>query len=226
MQLSKGKSLIKSVLGTCVLSAALLSASTSSVWASSQAMTNIDAFITQQGIDKQAADWKLKLPKPPMQKFDQGKTYIWNLETNVGNIAVKLLPKAAPMHVSSTIYLTRLGFYDNVVFHRVITDFMAQGGDPTGTGRAGPGYKYDGEFGSSVRHDKPGMLSMANAGPGTDGSQFFLTFKATPWLDGKHTIFGEVVDGKKTLRELELAGSGSGRTSKKLEIVKASIIVK
>ncbi len=226
MQLSKGKSLFKSALGTAVLSAALLSASTSAVWASSQAVTNIDAFIAQQNIDKNAAKWKLKLSKPPMQAFDQGKTYIWNLETNVGNIAVKLLPKTAPMHVTSTIYLTRLGFYDKVAFHRVITDFMAQGGDPTGTGRAGPGYTYDGEFSPSVRHDKPGLLSMANAGPGTDGSQFFLTFKATPWLDGKHTIFGEVIEGKKTLRELELAGSGSGRTSKKLEIVKASIEVK
>jgi cyclophilin family peptidyl-prolyl cis-trans isomerase len=226
MQLSKGKSLFKSALGTAVLSAALLSASTSAVWASSQAVTNIDAFIAQENIDKKTAKWKLKLSKPPMQQFDQGKTYIWNLETNVGNIAVKLLPKAAPMHVTSTIYLTRLGFYDNVVFHRVITDFMAQGGDPTGTGRSGPGYTYDGEFGSSVRHDKPGMLSMANAGPGTDGSQFFLTFKATPWLDGKHTIFGEVVDGKGTLKTLEDAGSRSGSTSKRLEITKASIEVK
>lgn len=209
-----------------LLSVAVVTAATNTAYASSQAVDNIDQFINSQNVDKSGSNWKLKLNKPPKQSFDQGKTYVWNLETNVGNIAIKLLPKTAPMHVTSTIYLTRLGFYDNVRFHRVITDFMAQGGDPTGTGRAGPGYTYDGEFSATVRHDKPGLLSMANAGPGTDGSQFFLTFKATSWLDGKHTIFGEVIDGKETLRALELAGSGSGRTSKKLEIVKANIEVK
>ena len=127
------------------------------------------------------------------------------------------------MHVSSTIYLTRLGFYDGLSFHRVITDFMAQGGCPLGTGTGGPGYEYDGEFDSHVKHDKPGLLSMANAGPGTDGSQFFLTFVATPWLDGKHTIFGEVVEGMDTVRALELHGSQTGEPSKHLEISKASV---
>jgi cyclophilin family peptidyl-prolyl cis-trans isomerase len=130
------------------------------------------------------------------------------------------------MHVSSTIYLTKLGFYDDVVFHRVIPGFMAQGGDPTGTGSGGPGYTYGGEFDPSVKHDKGGLLSMANAGPGTDGSQFFLTFVPTSWLDGKHTIFGEVVDGKGTLSELEKRGSsGAGRTTEKLFIERATIVV-
>ncbi len=226
MQLLKAKSIFKNVLAASVLSAVVFSISTSTVLASSEAINNIDAFIASQGVDKKASNWKLKLAKPPMQSFNQGKTYLWNLETNVGNISVKLLPKTAPMHVTSTIYLTRLGFYDNIVFHRVITDFMAQGGDPTGTGRSGPGYTYDGEFSASVRHNKPGMLSMANSGPGTDGSQFFLTFKATPWLDGKHSIFGEVIEGKATLKALEDAGSRSGSTSKRLKIVKATIEVK
>ena len=120
------------------------------------------------------------------------------------------------MHVSSTIYLARLGFYDGVIFHRVITDFMAQGGDPLGQGTGGPGYNYDGEFSNSARHDRPGLLSMANAGPGTDGSQFFLTFVATPHLDDKHTIFGEVVEGMEIVKELEKRGSSSGRTSEDL----------
>jgi cyclophilin family peptidyl-prolyl cis-trans isomerase len=135
------------------------------------------------------------------------------------------MPEVAPMHVSSTIYLTRLGFYDGTPFHRVISDFMAQGGDPLGTGRGGPGYQYGGEFDPKVKHDKPGLLSMANAGPGTDGSQFFLTFVPTPWLDGKHTIFGEVVAGKDTLHKLEELGSRSGRPKEPLEITKATISV-
>jgi cyclophilin family peptidyl-prolyl cis-trans isomerase len=100
---------------------------------------------------------------------------------------------------------------------------MAQGGDPTGTGMGGPGYQYAGEFDPKVKHDKGGLLSMANAGPGTDGSQFFLTFVATPWLDGKHTIFGEVVEGQGTLKELEKRGSQSGKTSEKLTITRAQI---
>ncbi len=129
------------------------------------------------------------------------------------------------MHVSSTLYLTRLGFYDGLTFHRVITAFMAQGGCPLGTGTGGPGYQYAGEFDSGVKHDRPGLLSMANAGPGTDGSQFFLTFVPTPWLDGQHTIFGEVVGGMDTVRALELCGSQSGQPRQRLAIRKASIRV-
>jgi peptidyl-prolyl cis-trans isomerase B (cyclophilin B) len=190
------------------------------------AVQAIDKFIAEQTIDKSNSSWKTRLPKPPQVTFDAGKSYFWNLETNKGPISVKLMPKVAPMHVSSTIYLTRLGVYDDLIFHRVITGFMAQGGDPLGTGTGGPGYQYGGEFDPSVKHDKPGLLSMANAGPGTDGSQFFLTFVATPWLDGKHTIFGEVVEGTDTLKAMEKAGSQSGRTSERLELNKATIEVK
>lgn len=192
----------------------------------SEAVKSIDAFINTQQVDKTAENWKRGLKAPPLQTFNEGREYIWKLETTVGDIEVQLLPKVAPMHVTSTIYLSRLGFYDDIIFHRVITNFMAQGGDPTGTGRAGPGYHYNGEFSPSARHDKPGVLSMANAGPGTDGSQFFLTFKATPWLDGKHTVFGYVSKGMNVVKALEGFGSKSGRTSKKLKIIKASIVVK
>ena len=192
---------------------------------SSMPIATIDAFIASQSIDKTKSQWKTTLPKPPQAEFDKGETYYWLLDTNVGDIKIKLLPDVAPMHVSSTIYLTRLGFYDDVVFHRVITGFMAQGGDPLGKGFGGPGYKYAGEFSRSVRHDKPGLLSMANSGPGTDGSQFFLTFVPTPHLDGKHTIFGEVVDGMDTVKALESRGSRSGRPSEHLEIEKATISV-
>jgi cyclophilin family peptidyl-prolyl cis-trans isomerase len=182
-------------------------------------------FIAQQKIDKSKPGWKSKLPRPPKASFDPAQTYYWSLDTNVGNVKVKLLPQSAPMHVSSTIYLTELGFYDGTSFHRVIPGFMAQGGDPLGRGTGGPGYQYAGEFDPKLKHDKGGMLSMANAGPGTDGSQFFLTFVKTPWLDGKHPLFGVVVEGMGTLQELERRGSPSGETKEELLIRKARITV-
>jgi len=192
--------------------------------ASDPAIAAIDKQIADAKIDKTNARWKERLPKPAKASFTAGKKYIWVLDTNKGPIEVRLFADSAPMHVTSTIYLTDLGFYDGVVFHRVIPGFMAQGGDPTGTGRGGPGYQYDGEFGGP-KHDKPGILSMANAGPGTDGSQFFLTFVPTGYLDGKHTVFGEVVKGMETVKALEGAGSASGQTKEKLEIKKATIRV-
>ena len=189
------------------------------------AVVEIDKFIADQKVDKAKSGWKTGLSKPPQAKFTAGKKYFWVLDTNKGEIKIQLKPDVAPMHVSSTIYLTRLGFYDGVAFHRVITGFMAQGGDPLGNGTGGPGYKYDGEFSSSVKHDKPGILSMANAGPGTDGSQFFITFVATPHLDGRHTIFGEVTSGMDVVKKLEASGSGGGRPSEALSIQKATIAV-
>ncbi len=185
----------------------------------------IESFIAEQNIDTSGSSWKTSLPKPPKAEFGADEKLFWNLETNVGEIKIELLPAVAPMHVTSTVYLTKLGFYDDVVFHRVIDGFMAQGGDPLGRGTGGPGYQYDGEFDPNVRHDKPGLLSMANAGPGTDGSQFFITFVPTPHLDGKHTIFGQVVgeDSMKTVRTLESKGSRSGRTTEPLLITRATI---
>lgn len=167
--------------------------------------------------------WKLKLTKPEMMKFDSDKDYFWILETNKGIIRIKLMPDVAPMHATSTIFLTKQGFYDGTTFHRVIPDFMAQGGCPLGTGTGGPGYSYAGEFHPNVKHDRPYLLSMANRGPNTDGSQFFITFKPTPWLDGAHTIFGEVVEGQDTIKKLEAAGTRDGAPSEKLVITKARI---
>jgi cyclophilin family peptidyl-prolyl cis-trans isomerase len=189
------------------------------------AIAAIDTFIEKQKIDRSKSGWKTALPKPPKLEFDPAHTYYWNLQTNVGSIKLKLLPQEAPMHVSSTLYLTRLGFYDGVPFHRVITGFMAQGGDPLGVGTGGPGYKYDGEFGGGSKHDGPGVLSMANAGPGTDGSQFFITFVRTPHLDGRHTVFGRVVEGQETVRELEKHGTPAGRPTDKLVIERATVTV-
>ncbi len=189
------------------------------------ALTAIHEFIAGLDINKGLAGWKTRVTRPPQVSFDENSDYFWNMETNKGLIKIKFLPDVAPMHVSSTIYLTELGFYDDVKFHRVIQGFMAQGGDPQGTGRGGPAYKYNGEFDPKTRHNRPGLLSMANAGPGTDGSQFFLTFVPTPHLDGKHTIFGEVSDGMAVVKKLEAAGSRSGATKEPLSIVKATISV-
>ncbi len=191
--------------------------------AADSALSAIDTFIASQKIDRASKGWKTSLPKPPQATFDPARKYWWDLETNKGKIRIRLMPDVAPMHVSSTIYLTKLGFYDGLTFHRVIQRFMAQGGCPLGSGTGGPGYRFDGEFSPKVRHDRPGLLSMANAGPGTDGSQFFLTFVPTPHLDGKHTIYGEVTTGADVLAALEKSGSSSGRTSEPLLIQAATI---
>ena len=188
------------------------------------ALNTIDRFITKQAVDKTNPAWKTTLSKPPLLTFTQGKDYFWELQTNQGNLTIKLFTDSAPMHASSTIYLTKLGFYDELSFHRVIPGFMAQGGDPLGNGTGNPGYKYDGEFNSDIGHSEPGMLSMANSGPSTDGSQFFITFNATPHLDGNHTVFGKVVtDLEDSLTKIEALGSRRGKTREAVNIIKASI---
>ena len=119
---------------------------------------------------------------------------IATFDTARGPIKVELYPEKAPLTVANFVNLARRGFYDGLGFHRVIADFMVQGGCPEGSGRGGPGYRFEDETGNGVRHER-GVLSMANAGPNTNGSQFFITHVATPWLDGKHTVFGKVVEG-------------------------------
>lgn len=116
-------------------------------------------------------------------------------QTSMGNFTAELYRDKAPNTVDNFILLANKKFFDNTIFHRVIPDFMIQGGDPTGTGMGGPGYQIKDEFSKSLKHDRAGILSMANSGPNTGGSQFFVTVKATPWLDGKHAIFGQVISG-------------------------------
>ena len=117
------------------------------------------------------------------------------MKTSKGDIKLRLFADIAPVTVANFVNLANRGYYDNLKFHRVIPDFMIQGGCPKGTGTGGPGYQFEDECSPKLRHDAPGKLSMANAGPGTNGSQFFITHVKTPWLDGKHTVFGAVVDG-------------------------------
>jgi cyclophilin family peptidyl-prolyl cis-trans isomerase len=132
---------------------------------------------------------------PPAMQIDPKKHYTATFKTDQGDIVIELFADKAPATVNNFIFLARDGFYDGTTFHRVIDGFMAQGGDPTGSGRGGPGYRFNDEAGAlALKHDGPGVLSMANAGPNTNGSQFFITHVATPHLNGKHAVFGKVKD--------------------------------
>jgi cyclophilin family peptidyl-prolyl cis-trans isomerase len=131
-----------------------------------------------------------------------GKQYAAIVETTKGRMILELYADKTPKTVNSFVWLARHHYFDGIVFHRVLENFMAQTGDPTGTGTGGPGYKFGDEFDPSLRHRGKGVLSMANAGPGTNGSQFFITFVDTPHLDGRHSVFGKVVDGIDVLDKL------------------------
>jgi len=144
----------------------------------------------------------MKWNTPPAMEIDPKKKYTARMKTDVGTMVIELFADKTPKTVNNFVFLARQGYYDGIIFHRVIANFMAQGGDPTGTGSGGPGYKFGDEFHPSLKHDKQGILSMANAGPGTNGSQFFITHVPTPWLDGKHSIFGQVVDGLDVLMSI------------------------
>ncbi len=135
-------------------------------------------------------------PNPPALAIDPNKKYTATLTTSRGEIVCELYAKEAPKTVNNFVFLARENFYDGTVFHRVIPDFMVQGGEPTGTGRGGPGYRFEDECKGNPHQHKVGSLSMANAGPGTNGSQFFITHIATDWLNGKHTVFGQVLKGQ------------------------------
>jgi cyclophilin family peptidyl-prolyl cis-trans isomerase len=131
----------------------------------------------------------------PEMQIDLAKTYTATIKTDVGDMVIALHAENAPKTVNNFVFLAGEGYYDGVIFHRVIPNFMAQGGDPTGTGRGGPGYSFEDEFHPDLKHNGPGILSMANAGPNTNGSQFFITHVATPHLDNRHTVFGKVEEG-------------------------------
>jgi cyclophilin family peptidyl-prolyl cis-trans isomerase len=157
---------------------------------------------------------------PPEMQIDPAKTYYATISTAKGNIVLELFADKAPITVNNFVFLARDGFYDNTTFHRVLAGFMAQGGDPTGTGSGGPGYRFADEFHPELKHDSPGILSMANSGPDTNGSQFFITYEPTPWLDGYdetgalkdcaspqvscHAVFGRVIEGMDVLESLTL----------------------
>jgi cyclophilin family peptidyl-prolyl cis-trans isomerase len=130
------------------------------------------------------------------------------IETNHGTITAEMFTDVAPKTAGNFLDLAKKGYYDGIIFHRVIEGFMIQGGDPTGTGRGGPGYQIDDEFAPELAHTEAGIFSMANAGPDTGGSQFFITLAATPWLDGKHAIFGKVTEGLEVVKAIGKVQTG------------------
>lgn len=148
------------------------------------------------------SDTQLQVFDGASQVTEEGKDYQVLIQTSKGLIRADLFEDEAPNTVNNFVFLTGNQYYNGIVFHRVLEDFMAQTGDPTGTGRGDAGYKFDDEFAPDLSHDKPGILSMANSGPNTNGSQFFITFAETPWLDGRHSIFGEVIEGDDVLAKL------------------------
>ena len=140
---------------------------------------------------------------PPAMQIDPKTTYRITIETNRGNMELELYPEYAPKTVNNFVFLAQEGFYDGVTFHRVISDFMIQGGDPTGTGRGGPGYKFEDEVAENPLRHETGVISMANAGPNTNGSQFFITHSPQPHLDGMHTVFGKLVKGQEIVNAIQ-----------------------
>ncbi len=149
---------------------------------------------------------------PPQMTIDSKKIYLAILKTEKGEIQIELFADRAPKTVNNFIFLANEGFYDNTTFHRVIHDFMAQGGDPTGTGAGDPGYRFEDEIDPNLSFDGPGYLAMANAGPDTNGSQFFITYVPLPYLNGQHTIFGKVVDGMEVVQDLSARDPAKGPT--------------
>ena len=140
---------------------------------------------------------------PPAMQIDPQKTYRVTIATNKGDMELELYAEHAPKTVNNFIFLAGEGFYDEIVFHRVISDFMIQGGDPTGTGRGGPGYKFEDEVADNPLKHETAVISMANAGPNTNGSQFFITHSPQPHLDGMHTVFGKVVKGQEVVNTIQ-----------------------
>ena len=147
------------------------------------------------------------------------------IETTAGDIYADLNAKEAPKTVENFTKLAKQGFYDGIIFHRVIPDFMIQTGDPTGTGTGGPGYKFADEFSPNLKHDKVGVFSMANSGPNTNGSQFFITAAATPWLNGKHSVFGQVTQGLDVVQKIATAPRDAGDKPKtEIKMTKVTVL--
>lgn len=185
-------------------------------------LADIDAFIAEQHVDTRKPGWRTRLPKPPRFTFKTDALYDWVLRTSAGVLKIRLMPDLAPMHVSSTIYLTRLGFYDGLPFHRV-TETTVEGGAPNGDGTGGPGYTYYRETSAIVKHDTRGLLTMGSETVDGDGSSFILTLAPAPSLDGTHSIFGEVVEGDDVLTKLAAAGAKTGTPHRRPVIEQATI---
>jgi peptidyl-prolyl cis-trans isomerase B (cyclophilin B) len=170
-----------------------------------------------------AEEEKPMFDKPPQMQIDPSKDYTAVMKTSCGTIELRLYADQTPVTVNSFVFLAEQGFFDGLTFHRIIPDFVLQGGDPEGTGSGGPGYQFEDEIVKSLKFDRPGLLAMANSGPDTNGSQFFITTGEPKHLNGMHTIFGEVTDGMKVVKEIESFGTSAGTPSETVYIEKVTI---
>jgi cyclophilin family peptidyl-prolyl cis-trans isomerase len=184
-------------IGLCVVAIGMVA-----VTACGSALSENAAASPAAPTEAEGGGTPLEWSSPPAMEIDPSKSYDALFETEIGDFRVRLIPERAPVTVNNFVFLARQGYYDNTTFHRVLPGFMAQGGDPTGTGGGGPGYTFEDEFDPELQFDRPGLLAMANRGPDTNGGQFFITYAPTPHLNGLHTIFGEVVEGMEVLSSL------------------------
>ena len=219
----------RSVAISVVLLMALASPASSDLTAKPALLQRCDDYISAIDLDREEEDWRLRTPPPPALQVEPGEEVHWILETSVGSMRFQLFHDIAPNHVSNTIYLSRLGFYDGLFFHRIIPGFMAQSGSPDGSPDGGPAYRFASEFSRKRRgrHGRVGTLSAAHPDGryDYDGSQFFITFKAQPSLDGEHTVYGKMIEGRETLRALGHAGTPRGKPRRKIQILSARIEV-
>ena len=195
---------LASILAASILVAACLPASIA---------TPVPAATPQSSVESTpvaASRTSKKNAGPPLMTIDRSAKYSATIKTNRGDIVLELFTSAAPITVNNFVFLANEGFYNGIIFHRVIPNFMIQGGDPTGTGTSGPGYKFEDEFDPTLVFDRPGILAMANSGPNTNGSQFFITVVPTPHLNGAHTIFGRVLEGQEVADTISEVAKGPG----------------
>ena len=184
---------------------------TAAATAAASTPTGTDAPPTSTIVSaRQAA--RQQYSSPPGMALDPGSDYAADFRTNYGNFRIELLASQTPITVNNFVFLAKQGFYDGLTFHRVIENFMIQGGDPTGTGGGGPGYRFEDEIVPGVVFDVPGILAMANSGPDTNGSQFFITTVPTDWLNGRHTIFGTVAEGQAIVDAISRVATGGRDT--------------
>ena len=179
------------------------------------AIVAIDEFIEKQKVDKKSANWRMTLKAPPKQKFDDKSDYFWHLETMVGPLKIQFYPDTAPMHVTNGIYLSRLGFYDGLKFHRREEGFVIQGGDPKGDGTGGPGYQIKAEF-NKKPHVRGAVAMARSSDPNSAGSQFYICLAPANFLDGQYTVFGIVTKGMDVVDKVRV-----GDTMKTVKIVEA-----
>lgn len=195
-----------------------------------RALPQIQAFLDKSKPDKANAEWRKMLPKPEEAVFSRDRSYHWTLETSKGTMKIRLRTDTAPMHATSTIYLTLAGFYDGLTIHRVNPGSTLQGGCPAGDGTGMPGYLINDEIRKGQDHDRVGLVSAANRGPSTDGSQFLITLgvpsaENRARFNAQHTIFGEVVAGADTLKAIDACGSPGGKPTERIGILKATVAV-